>query len=390
MAVEPPTCTIADARPIDAPPDAPPTCAGPADCNAGLPVCDLDLLQCRACIADSECGTDLCIEHAGTCHNASNALFIAPSGAGTSCTRAAPCTVSTAIGQVANNKRVIVVGDGVYNVQFNIPSGFGANSLTLSGTDRDPAGAIVTPLSLSPALLLNSSPNEVIVEGITFDGPSRGVDSRGILTLSRVAISGNTNDGIIGSGTGTLQVLDSTITGNGGRGMDVNGPTVVVRRTVVSGNTNGGIELKSSGFTIESCFITNTGAAGNGFGAVRLVDPSLSPRIFEFNTVVDNLAQSEAGVQCNTALTLDSSILVDPVGANCAATYSLFPLGAPAGIGNIAGDPSFVAPTTFDYHIGPSSIAREVANPAAVNTGDIDGEHRPLGAGRDIGADEVP
>lgn len=389
-AVEPPICTIADARPIDAPPDAPPTCADATDCDAALPVCDLGLLQCRGCIGDAECGTDVCLEYDGTCHNASNSLFITPAGTGNTCSRATPCTFPVALGQLANNQRVIVVGDGIYTSQLNIPAGFTANSLTLSGIDRDPAGAVVTPSNLAPALFVESSPKDVIVEGITFDGPARGVDSRGLLTLSRVAVTMNAQGGIIGSGTGTLQILDSTISANAGRGIDVNGSTVVVRRTVISGNSDGGIELKNSGFTIESCFITNNGVVGNGFGGVRLQDPSLSPRTFEFNTVVDNLAQSEAGVQCSTALTLDSSILVDAIGASCAATYSLFPLGAPAGIGNIAGDPSFIAPTAFNYHIGPSSIAREVANPAAVNIGDIDGEPRPLGGGRDIGADEVP
>ena len=60
----------------------------------------------------------------------------------------------------------------------------------------------------------------------------------------------------------------------------------------------------------------------------------------------------------------------------------------PDGSGNLMGDPAFVA--AGDFHIGPTSAARDAANPAATSLRDIDGEPRPLGAGRDIGADEIP
>ena len=52
---------------------------------------------------------------------------------------------------------------------------------------------------------------------------------------------------------------------------------------------------------------------------------------------------------------------------------------------NIWGDPAFVDPDGGDYHIGPSSAARDAGVPAG-ETDDVDGDPR-LGA-LDIGADE--
>jgi PKD repeat protein len=51
--------------------------------------------------------------------------------------------------------------------------------------------------------------------------------------------------------------------------------------------------------------------------------------------------------------------------------------------------PAFVAPDEGDYHIDPSSAAVDTGVDAGV-TWDLDGEPRPMGAGYDIGADEVP
>jgi len=55
--------------------------------------------------------------------------------------------------------------------------------------------------------------------------------------------------------------------------------------------------------------------------------------------------------------------------------------------GEVHGDPAFVDPGTGNYHIGPTSTARDAGTAAGVND-DIDGDTRPQGSGYDIGADE--
>ncbi len=55
---------------------------------------------------------------------------------------------------------------------------------------------------------------------------------------------------------------------------------------------------------------------------------------------------------------------------------------------NIWGNPDFVNPDNGDYHLGAGSAAVDAGVNAGVTT-DIDGDPRPVGAGYDIGADEI-
>ncbi len=54
---------------------------------------------------------------------------------------------------------------------------------------------------------------------------------------------------------------------------------------------------------------------------------------------------------------------------------------------NVTGDPAFVNPSAWDYHLRSSSHAIDVGVDAGVRS-DLDGDPRPIGGGYDIGADE--
>jgi hypothetical protein len=73
---------------------------------------------------------------------------------------------------------------------------------------------------------------------------------------------------------------------------------------------------------------------------------------------------------------------------NCGAIYSDIGPDGSAGSGNINADPVFVSTTESDYHLTSGSPCIDVADPAATLDVDFDGDTRPQGSGRDIGADE--
>jgi hypothetical protein len=112
-------------------------------------------------------------------------------------------------------------------------------------------------------------------------------------------------------------------------------------------------------------------------------------------------ATIHTGVSCGSVvipITISSSIVYantvsgggTQIGgsANCTAMYSDIGPDTVAGTGNINADPMFVSTAQNNFHILMASSCRDVADPAATIAIDVDGDARPQGAGRDIGADE--
>lgn len=132
---------------------------------------------------------------------------------------------------------------------------------------------------------------------------------------------------------------------------------------------------------LHTTLARNTG--GDGSGVLVTVAGTTHSNVFMTNTI---LVSHTVGISvtAGSTATLEGTLWGSGAWANGADW---------GGAGTInhtndhSGDPAFVSPDAGDYHIGPTSAARDAGAGAGVTT-DIDGDPRPLGSAPDIGADE--
>lgn len=365
-------------------------------CPTSAPVCEQSSNTCRACIADAECASDVCHELIGECVAEADAMYVAPTGSGSACTRTAPCaTVDLANQLLTVTRRTIKVANGTYTDKVDLRPRLGATSLVLSGPDRSPAGPeFVTTTGSSKT----QNGLAVVLEGITIrDAEGDGLEVQGVATLARVHIYGSGDQGIVGRGT-MLRLLDSKIETSASSGVVVNGGVVEIERSQILSNPAGGLRIETGvAFSIINSVIALNGTATSTGTGVRILGaaPLSGPQVFQFNTVARNRAQLSfaAGMECGRPVTIVSSIMANNGGlfntelsGSCTATTSLFQANPPGGGGNIAGDPMFVSAT--DCHVLAGSPAIDAAPTSGAPSVDLDGD--PRTGAPDIGADEVP
>jgi hypothetical protein len=225
--------------------------------------------------------------------------------------------------------------------------------------------------------------------------------------------------------TNRIQVVDNVITGNianpnqsgtggglrawVGEGLTVSGNLILDNRATLNASTMGvGDAVRISRDTTGVVLVNNIMAGNDGptpdGGALALVAELSSQPIgvtLLHNTVADNgaqgvVVQGYVTVSCvNTILsghTLGISVS-HPASGTVAMDYTLLDgntVDYASGVSHTndrSGDPAFVDPATWDYHIGASSAAIDQGVGAGVTT-DLDGDSRPQGSGYDIGADE--
>jgi hypothetical protein len=248
---------------------------------------------------------------------------------------------------------------------------------------------------------LGADANAVLVSGnsaVTFDGVNVAPDGgAGTSVALRCTSAG---------GAPTLEFANGTVSGSAGLGIDAANCGVVITASTISGNAGGGISIANAGFAMVNNFIVNNGSdigVGSSVGGVSFDTTTGNSETFEFNTLYGNgTGDTQLGgsaVTCSgTDLTAANNIIVSGgqsvghalIAGSCGQNYSLIEGAAVfAGTLNIIGDPLFLNVGMLDYRIETNSPCVDAADPLATLMTDFDGQVRPQGTGRDIGADEA-
>lgn len=351
-----------------------------AACNGTTPTCGADH-ACHACSKHEDCPFSGACLPDGSCAMETDVAYVDPDqGAGTTCSLAMPCRkVSDAL---ATSRRYVKL------------TGTIDEAVTINNQS-------VTILA-APNTKLQRSTSGVILR---VDGTSMVQ----ILDLTIANGLGTTGIGISlpAGNMASLELDRVTVTNNAGGGISAVGGAVTISRSTISQNTAGGILISGSQFAITNSFIIANGGLMSGVGGIDISQIlTAGTHRLDFNTIASNGGNINipvnTGVNCSTIgtpLVFDSNIIYGNAvngggqqlggSAMCTATYSDVGPGATAGATNINADPMFMDAAQGNFHLMATSPAKDMADPNATLNIDIDGDVRPQGSRRDIGADEV-
>ena len=368
-------------------------------CAAATPVCGADNL-CRACSKHSDCSSAVCLSD-GSCGSEATIAYVAPSGMGSACSKAAPC--GTMAAAVTTGKAIIKVATGlVKSNQATIIDGKAVTIFAEEGAklDRDGDGAVLEVRSAGADVKIF----DLEISGATGSSGANGVDvnpngGSPKLALTRVTLTGNQGLGLSVQG-GSVMISHSIIASNTGGAMSIVGGALTLSQSTINGNAGGGILVSNATFDISNNFIYRNGNSTTAtVGGASLAPMASSASVFAFNTVVDNQIQNSGalagGVFCDTSgfaavnnIVVRNYVSNDANRAN-ANTSGICTFPSSAVAASVTGL-SFVRPddNPYDYHLLAGSSAIDQATTASLVVVDADGDVRPQGAQKDIGADE--
>jgi hypothetical protein len=393
-------------------------CEENAQCSGATPVCELASNTCRACSADSECGSGVCLATLGTCALPEQLVYVKQDGVDTgTCEAGAPCaTLNYAKNRATATRNVIrVIGNLTQTAELQ----------TKLYVDGD-GGTWTAPAANVSALTVGTSAGDVTIEGLTLQGTTiastaavidclnlaslrlhqatvkqgtPGIFSVCKLHLSDSTISdvrnavtcmdsalfferskiGTSDDSAIKATNCEVKLLRNEITGNPGPRflVDVASPAML---TVENNLLWDRMALTSSGLSV-----TNAPTGGT----------------IRFNTLVNTSpgAHNGNGVSCVGTSQVSSNVIAWQAGNAavvpnaCARRYNAYDSLTSVGVGE--GNTSAAMATLFldpagDFHLGASSPALGLADPDDKVAVDLDGKARPTSGRLDAGAYETP
>jgi hypothetical protein len=357
-----------------------------AACTGATPVCGDDH-ACRGCVAHAECAdSNVCLPD-GSCADSAQVAYVQAGGTGAQpCTKGAPCgTLQEGITAVnASRPYIKVMGSGT--VVDGVSTTIDGKTVTIVA---DP-GAKLDRTGDGPILVVRSNNTNVSIYDLEITGQTG---------LADAAIQLEPNGGVP-----MLSLVRVKIAGSQGRGISATGGSLNVTQSTLSGNTGGGISVMNGTFVIVGNVFFNNGNDTTLVGAVAIGAAQNVMNRLEFNSFTRNKAQDTIGtaIHCIAGIfTARNNIMsengtltnMEQVGGACMHAYSIVRPGmVPPGAGNSNADPLFLNTTTGDLHVQPGSPALRAADPNSDLTGpaarDIDGDLRISPA--DIGADEAP
>jgi hypothetical protein len=366
-------------------------------CDGVTPTCSSDH-TCHACSKHEDCPLSSACLPDGSCAATDQVAYVdSMQGSGNSCTLSMPCKK---VADALSTDRPYVKLTRSIDEQLQINQSVTILAAPGIQLTRGNPGVILEVRGTSVVQIVDLT----IANGLggTGIGISLPPGSSASLTLLRVSVTGNTGGGLTAN-SGTVTIVQSTFSGNTGGGISVVGGSLTISRSTISGPADSGLSVSGAQFDITNTIIAGNGGPATSVGGVHFDQVNSGTRRFEFNTVTNNNGMDGAavGVVCTLVgqpVTFANNIVyanqeggtrTQVGGANCNWTYSDIGPVAVTGTGDINMDPRFANPAQSNYHLQAGSPAIDKADPASTMDVDIDGDMRPQGSGRDMGADEV-
>jgi len=418
-------------------------CLESAHCTEVKPVCDEQTNTCVECQTHGDCASELCLD-SGSCAAADDVIYVSDSTSATAnpeCSQTMPCQNLVQALAVAPLREYIKVSgaitttalttfDAVTVDVYGAPGVSGAPGTTITRNmngvvlemkraakvnlfdleiNGGPMGDAVelkdnpdTMVSMKQVKVRASNGNGILItdgkltliDSEVYNSSLAGVSMvKGALVMKGARVVDNDQDGVKAA-MGTIDIQKSLIAGNRGMaGILTTGASMVtIESSVIAANSgsSGGASITGP-FSIRNSIIAKNGSGTTTVGGLTL-SANINNATFEFNTVADNISNSDVGISCAVPLNFSNSIITGNTIIGCNFTFTLADTLL-TGMGNKTGPPVFLSMDAANpsslmfYRIGATSAAKDSAGLSQV-ANDIDGDPRPV-MGKDMGADEL-